>query len=216
MPSGKFYVDMGSDDCERTSAGDPDSYTCGTFFVQCGDYEGDDVATIWCFSNVTIDQGQNIDNMYFRFTSGETISGDEVKLRITAMDEDAPWMPQDGVTHYVNDITKTTAYVDWTVPALTDTVKYLTPDISSVIQEVINRPGWQSGNDMVLFLDNNGSDTNKQIRIASWDGYNFMATDEAPTLSGTWSTQPIPVTYAALNLSREVMLTPDHKIIMTQ
>lgn len=51
----------------------------------------------------------------------------------------------------------TTEFVDWVLPDMALDVAYDTPDISNIIQEIIDRAGWQSGNSIGLGLINNGS-----------------------------------------------------------
>ena len=47
----------------------------------------------------------------------------------------------------------TTASVAWSIPPWnTVSEKHTTPDISSIIQEIVDRPGWTSGNDMVMMI----------------------------------------------------------------
>ena len=59
------------------------------------------------------------------------------------------------------------AAVNWTnIPAWnTTSEKHQTPDISAVIQEVVSRGGWTSGNDLVLIISGSGERT-----AESYDG----------------------------------------------
>ena len=49
-------------------------------------------------------------------------------------------------------LVKTTAYTEWVVPSMSIGVNY-SVDISAPIQEVIDRAGWVSGNDLQLIID---------------------------------------------------------------
>ena len=51
-----------------------------------------------------------------------------------------------------NSRTKTTAYVDWTLGSYSAGNWIDSPDIKSVIQEVIDREGWASGNALQLLI----------------------------------------------------------------
>ncbi len=55
-------------------------------------------------------------------------------------------------THRVNALTMTSAFQDWSWDGTTwqADVWYDSPDISSLVQEVIDRPGWSSGNSLVI------------------------------------------------------------------
>jgi hypothetical protein len=58
-------------------------------------------------------------------------------------------------TSTVNNITgrpTTNAAVPWTLSAWTAGQAYQSPNIAAIIQEIVNRPGWSSGNDLVLIL----------------------------------------------------------------
>ena len=77
-----------------------------------------------------------------------------------------------------NDIsgrTLTTAKVTWTATAMGTGVK-ASPDIKTVIQEIVDRAGWASGNDIVIIFD---CLTNANTRFASWD----HASQAAPSIS---------------------------------
>jgi|GEM_PF-1883226 len=54
-------------------------------------------------------------------------------------------------SRYIGSITKTTAAVDWDYKHKWSANTYYTsPDLASVIQEVINHPGWSSGNSLAV------------------------------------------------------------------
>ncbi len=54
---------------------------------------------------------------------------------------------------------KTTASAAWDLPALTEDSSYNSPSLNSVIQEIVNRESWASGNYTNLLLDEDGSST---------------------------------------------------------
>lgn len=75
-----------------------------------------------------------------------------------------------------------TNYVDWSpVPVFVLNNTYVSPDISAVIQEVVDRPGWQSGNYMNIIVDNNGSTINAYRHWAPW----LLIEYESPDLMST-------------------------------
>ena len=65
---------------------------------------------------------------------------------------------------------KTTAFVDWAIPAFTAsarTAAQQTPDLTTIIQEVVDRPAWTSGNAiafMLAYLSGGG-----QRSLVTWD-----------------------------------------------
>lgn len=70
---------------------------------------------------------------------------------------------------------RTTARVDWDIPNSgawhTPSAQFRqSPDITAIIQEIIDRPGWSSGNDLVLFWDDDGSLASDFVSGRSYDG----------------------------------------------
>ena len=63
---------------------------------------------------------------------------------------------------------RTTANVNW-IQGAVETGWHSAPDLSLIIQEIVNRPGWVAGNDLVLLLISN-TDVNNLLIISSYDG----------------------------------------------
>ena len=104
--------------------------------------------------DVPISQGETIDQAFVRFVArnGNTY---EVILRIRAelTGNASAFTTANG---NLSGRALTTAYVDWTVPVWAgyqDDAGTITPDISSVLQEVVNQPGWASGNALALLFE---------------------------------------------------------------
>ena len=106
------------------------------------------------FTNINVAQGSTIDSAFIEVTSHEAKSADDVAL-ITIKGEAAD---NSSVFDYAIDTTpdvrpKTSAEILWTVDepwGLWSTER--TTDIKTVIQEIIDRDGWVSGNALTLFL----------------------------------------------------------------
>lgn len=108
------------------------------------------------FTNVQIPTGSTITNAILRFTSNGNYSSNTVNAKISAVAADNPSAP----TTYsgAEDATRTTASVNWdSIGAWTTDNTYDSPDISNVIQEIINRSGWAQGNAMLVYTEDNGS-----------------------------------------------------------
>jgi hypothetical protein len=145
---------------ERIQTGNDDGYKVGS-----GSWQGtsniietgrdtNDIITALRFTGVTISSGSTISNatITIRFNSGLNNSQ---TLKVYGIDED-------NTETFSSDPTarsQTTANVSWSVTggesSGTDVVS---PNISSVIQEIIDRGGWSSGNAIGLFINNNGSE----------------------------------------------------------
>ncbi len=109
------------------------------------------------FTNVTAPKNASIVSakLTLRSTSTPT-SQTVVNLKIDAILATNPSAP----TTYAGaeGATRTSAVVNWdNVGAWAASTNYDSPDITSVIQELVNQSGWASGNAMVIYLEDNGS-----------------------------------------------------------
>jgi len=114
--------------------------------------------------NIDIPQGQTLTRAYLEFTADENNS-DFTNLTIKAeATGNALAIP---ATNYVlTNKNKTNATASWNnIPAWTEGVSYTSPDIKAVVQEIINRGDWASGNAMTFIVEGSGK------RVArSFDG----------------------------------------------
>ncbi len=110
------------------------------------------------FQALDIPKGAIIKEAYIQFTADED-KNDEGSMNIYAQNDNSPV----AFTTTINDISsrpKTTAFVVWTpvdwdvVGDAGDTQK--TPDLSTLVQEVIDRDGWTSGNNMAFIIEGTG------------------------------------------------------------
>lgn len=99
------------------------------------------------FSSVTIPQGATISSASITLKSDG--SGDlPVPVDIYASDADNPLAPASNAE--CTGATPTTASTYWNIESWSTSNQ--SPDIKSVIQEIVNREGWQSGNSILLFV----------------------------------------------------------------
>lgn len=107
------------------------------------------------FLNVTVPQGSTIDSAVIFFTTNEASSG-AVTLTIVGEDvDDAATF-----TTYANysGRSRTTATQSWAIATGDQWTTQVTDgkqsvDFKSVVQEITDRAGWASGNDMVIMID---------------------------------------------------------------
>jgi len=136
--------------------------------------------------------------------NGATIINATIQFEVDSTDPDVPivvrWKGQDvdnapafthGSDFDISSRTNTTAFVDWDIPDWENTSDegpaQLTPNLATIVQEIVDRPGWLSGNAMVLKTTDwpNATGTNKGMRHAeSRDG----ETSAAPELRIDFST----------------------------
>lgn len=130
------------------------------------------------FLNVTIPQGATITaatlDIYLTSTSY-----DDPDVNIRGEDADNPGTFT-STTNNISNRAMTTATVNWIASTLGTGTK-TSPDISSIVQEIVDRSGWASGNAMVIFI--NGNNSASLLRWSSADGAN-----PTPTLTVTYST----------------------------
>jgi len=105
------------------------------------------------FQGVTIAQGSTIDSAKIRFIAEDTDSGTSGTALIYCEDiDDAPTFTS--TANNITDRTKTPAVATWSgVETWKSGLSYDTVDISAPIQEVINRAGFASGNDIVIIIE---------------------------------------------------------------
>ncbi len=124
------------------------------------------------FNNINILPGATIYNAYIQFETDE-ISSVTTNLTFWGEAHDNPF--SFSTINNLSGRPKTTASVAWNnVPAWnTTSEKHNTPDLASIVQEIVNRSGWVAGNRMVFLVEGTGS------RVAeSYDG----EAANAPTL----------------------------------
>eukprot|EP00514_Thraustochytrium_sp_LLF1b_P006615 CAMPEP_0184532558 /NCGR_PEP_ID=MMETSP0198_2-20121128/14233_1 /TAXON_ID=1112570 /ORGANISM="Thraustochytrium sp., Strain LLF1b" /LENGTH=249 /DNA_ID=CAMNT_0026925167 /DNA_START=161 /DNA_END=907 /DNA_ORIENTATION=+ len=125
------------------------------------------------FRSLDIPPGVVIDSASIRFTasadSGSTVPSVEI------LGEDTNDSLEFGTTSQgqlgsVRLRPKTTSRVTWDVPQFVANKRFATPDIASVMQEIINRQGWEAGNSLTLLLRNTVNSNNSPRQVFSFEG----------------------------------------------
>ena len=107
------------------------------------------------FPNVAVPVGATITNVYIEFTANKSDSDvTNLTFRGEAVDNAGTFTDTD---YDITTRAKTTALVAWSVPAWSTNTAYQTPDLAAVIQEVVDRGGWASGNAIALYVTGSGS-----------------------------------------------------------
>ena len=152
-------VAIGSDDAEeRQSSGTMIRFGGDLELVDDGSKE-QKVGTR--FTGLLIPDGATITAAYVQFQADETDSGNaSITINGEASDNAGTF------TSTPFDISArplTNASVAWSPPAWTSLgeagLDQRTSDLSAIIQEIVNRPGWTSGNSIVLIFDGTGQRT---------------------------------------------------------
>ena len=105
------------------------------------------------FQNVAIDQGATIQSAILKPIKKGGSSSNSVDYEIGAMDSDNTSAPTSA--NHVKPINATTARVTMpssTVTSATNGERFDSPDIKTVIQEIVDRSGWSSGNAITIIM----------------------------------------------------------------
>lgn len=208
---------------QRESGTANDGYKAGSWFPDGG----------WCiigwntfsssenysgarFTNVSIDQGTIIDSAFVTLTAYQTDT-DTVDVRFECIDED----DAGDLTSDPSGRSVTTANTTHNFTGITNNTEYVI-DITTAVQEVINRAGWVPGNDLiVMFRLNSGSGTNRIIHFHSeassstkspyieinWSGTTTSTsttttTSSSTSSSTTTSTTTLPLEFIGMKVSK--------------
>ena len=106
------------------------------------------------FLNVNIPPGASITNAYIDVKAYHSHSEiTDIMIRGEDTDNAAVFGSSNG---NISNRTQTTASETWNnIPSWTAGIIYRTPDFSSIIQEIVDRPGWSNGNSMVIMFELN-------------------------------------------------------------
>ncbi|MGH7404527.1 MAG: DUF2341 domain-containing protein [Candidatus Methylomirabilales bacterium] len=107
------------------------------------------------FQNITIPQGSAITNAYIEFTATQNKSGTTSLTFHGEASDNAPTFAS--ASWNISTRTTTSASVTWSsVPSWSSNLAYQTPNLSAVIQEIVDRSGWASGNSLVIIVSGSG------------------------------------------------------------
>lgn len=130
------------------------------------------------FKSLSIPQGATITNAYIIFTSKDSKS-ESTQIRIYGEDEndaDAFSSSDDDIS----DRDRTSNYETWTPGSWSSNSTYNTPDLSDIVEEIVGRTNWSSGNDMVFILE----EISGHRHAYTYDG----SSSKAPELVVTYET----------------------------
>jgi len=142
------------------------------------------------FTGVTMAQGATVSSCYLTVTAKTADSYPllDISTRIVGEDTDdaaafsslASYQARRGTAvGGANNDNRTSASVDWdAVPTFSVGVEYNSPSIVTVIQEIVNRGGWSSGNDMVFWWDDHEARSYDQAGVRRWlHGYDSSTSE---------------------------------------
>jgi uncharacterized repeat protein (TIGR01451 family) len=151
----QIRVSSGSDDAEQSSSGSVSLSSSDLELV----FDGNNQTVGMRFNSILVPKGVTITNAYIQFKVDETSSA-AANLTIQGQASDnAPTFTS--ASNNISARSKTTASVAWNPVAWNSEgaagVDQRTSNIAPVIQEIINRPGWTSGNSLATIITGTGA-----------------------------------------------------------
>lgn len=105
------------------------------------------------FQNLAITQGATIKNAYLEFTSYNNYNNSGASMLIRGVNQDNPSNFRRWTRYLLRDKPKTSASVAWSsIPNWYRNGLYRSPPITNIVQEIVNRGGWDIGNNMMIVL----------------------------------------------------------------
>ena len=153
----EYRIAVGTDDVEEDATGSVYNNSSDLELV----FDTSNQTVGFRFTNVTVPKNATIATAYIQFQADEAQSEvTSLQVRGQAADNAAPFGTASGS---VSSLPRTTASVSWT-PAAWNTVgeagsNQRTPEIKSLIQEIVNRSGWASGNALAVLVTGTGHRT---------------------------------------------------------
>ncbi len=126
-------------------------------FLSMGDFGGTNAQRMGLrFPGLNVPSGVTITSAQLEFTARRSDSGDaDLTISAEAVDNSPVF------TDNNNDLSNRTIGTSeaWSPQPWTEGESYRSPDIKSVIQQIVNRPGWCAGNALSILIDGIGSRT---------------------------------------------------------
>ncbi len=125
------------------------------------------------FPNATIPNGATIVSAFVRFTASFSNSQNTCNVNCYFNDVDNAVAPIDSASAVALSLTPAVAWNAigaWVSGQLYDSV-----ELKTILQDVVNRPGWVSGNALQIVFKNNGSSNNARRRAHTVDVFGDMA-----------------------------------------
>jgi len=139
-----------------------------------GEYYGGIINGSFRFTGVTIPSGAVITSAKITFYASSSWGwNSDIDYKIVGVDEDNTAEFNTGTPDTARTRTHTTAVVDWTanINPTSQHQPYDSPDISSVIQEIIDRGGWSSGNALGIYFYNDATANDEYINFGYYSSY---------------------------------------------
>lgn len=159
------------------------------------------------FTNLNIPQGATIQNAAIQFTTDETSTGISALMIRGELNGNAPTFS--ATSGNISSRSATSTAVSWSPPDWNTVGEasggQKTPDISAIIQEIVNLPGWTTSSSLVILMEGSG-----RRAAEAYDGTSSSApelTVDYSTGSGPGGNQSPTASISVNNQSGTVPLT---------
>ncbi|WP_299074109.1 PilC/PilY family type IV pilus protein [uncultured Paraglaciecola sp.] len=106
------------------------------------------------FRKIGLPQGATVSNAYLEFTANTNSSTSTASFNISGVNQNDPSSFKSYPRYLLRDKPKT-ASVAWTgIPQWLKNDTYQSPPVTSIVQQIVNRGGWNIGNDMMFVFSN--------------------------------------------------------------
>ncbi len=123
------------------------------------------------FQGIALEKGETINYAYIEVVSHEakrTVDVANIEIYVEAADSAVTFTEDDLIT----DRSYASSMVEWTVDeewGLWTT--HRTPDISALVQEVVDRDGWKSGNAIAFILSSYSTGASEVENVREWEAF---------------------------------------------
>jgi hypothetical protein len=162
------------------------------------------------FRNVTIPAGSTINSAALQLYADASEGGPwTFKVVGEAADNPGVWAE---TSHEPGGISETTAKVDWDTSTWTADTWRTSSSLVAIIQELVDRPGWASGNAICLVVKNDGMTGDKNVGCNDYaaGAANAAKLDIDYTAPGDITEQVGASADDAVQVGSSVTLTDDH------
>ena len=152
--------------------------------LQAGVWSGRAYSVYTRFLGVSVPQGATILDAYLEVLAYDGGDSGTVLTHVRAHAVDSA--PPIAYPGDARSLPRTSASVEWSLPTWAYGTRYKSPNLASVVQEIVDRPAWAAGNDLTLLVDyyDEMATTGGYRRFTSYDG----SASQQPKLVVTFST----------------------------
>lgn len=178
MGSGTFYPAASGDDGYFGAGG----FYSGDNAIYMGAPGGTPTHAFYRFANVTIPAGAVITSAYVKLTCIWNETGTTCNLNCYFNAADDAVAPTDTDEGQALSLTDAVAWSD--VGSWADGTQYDTPSLVDILQDIIDRPGWASGQAVMIVIKDNSSTANADREASAYD---YASASEKAELHVEWS-----------------------------